>query len=180
MICLRMCRGTPEKMKPGGKGEQLTDLCQDLRQGALSSPSEWAWVCHCVCECDKESSEKNSCSIHLHFIVFAKTAALKNEEINDGASLKVLALTMLLWFIPFEISTLTQVCVLQMPLASLSEEFPHPSNSNEPTSLVIDSFSDNKVMCVLLSNNDKRSRSPQRSLTKMHSSCTCVVLLLYS
>ncbi len=51
---------------------------------------------------------------HAAFICISlclqKLQLLKREEINDVVSVKVLALTMPLWFIPFEISTLTQVC----------------------------------------------------------------------
>ncbi len=134
--------------------------------------SKQAWVCYRICECDKESSEKNTCSIHLHFIVFAKTAASQNGGdkwccVGESARSHYAALIYSVW--DFDLNA--GVCVLQTPLASLSEEFLHPSNSNEPTSLVIDSFLDNKVMCVLLSHDDKMRRSPPRSLPKMHSSC---------
>ncbi len=51
---------------------------------------------------------------HAAFICISlclqKLQLLKREEMNDVVSVKVLALTMPLWFIPFEISTLTQVC----------------------------------------------------------------------
>lgn len=123
---------------PGGEEEPSSDFCQDLQQKGTSGRMRAdVW---------QRDFRENTRSVHLHYIVFAKTACL----INDSASFKVLGLTAPLWFIPFEISTLAQVCACRKT-ASLSVEFLHPSNSNEPTSLVIDSFSEAPKWCVSFS-----------------------------
>ncbi len=178
-----MCRGTLETIKPGGKGEQSPDLCRDLREGALLSgvqasmslpPHLWMWQ-----RVFREKHMQHSFAFHC---VCKNCSSQKGGDkwwcVAESARSHYAALIYSVW--DFDLNA--GVCVLQTLLASLSEEFPHPSNSNEPTSLVIDSFSDNKVMCVLLSNNDKRSRSPPRSLPKMHLSCHthCPTVVLIS
>lgn len=76
---------------PGPQTRGITGV-QVSTSVTKSLPRKTQFAFHCVCK-NLQLSKK------------------KNKEINDGVSLKVLALNTRLWFIPFEISTLAQVCV---------------------------------------------------------------------